>query len=248
LPYPLPTEPVAAGADAIKNLALAIEFIGTSANRDAKHGVPADAASQAALANKRIQWWNTQFGWFESYYAAAGTAGLTVPGLEYGAAGWYPVAGNLPRIDMISNGVQSLAPGATYTLWTPVPSTYGWRNTTDLSFNSSTGRVTVGRAGRYRIFMNLQGGTTAQSNAAIAYLVADEGTSTPLALGKYQTDASYGSVGPVMASDVPLGAGQTLRWLYAAGPNPFAFGANPAGGRASGEFSVQYLGPGLVAS
>lgn len=68
---------------------------GTTAQRDNVFGVPASAGDQAALANRRVTWFNTDLGWWESYYATTGTSGLTAPGLRSGSAsGWYPMAGS----------------------------------------------------------------------------------------------------------------------------------------------------------
>lgn len=69
---------------------------GSTALRDSIYGVPTVAADQASLANRMIAWFNTDKGWFETYYAVTGTAGLTAKGLLSGhSAGWYPAAGSL---------------------------------------------------------------------------------------------------------------------------------------------------------
>jgi len=65
---------------------------GTALERDNYYGTPSTDADRAALANQMPQWFNTERGWWESYYAPTGTTGLTAPGLKVGtAAGWYPV-------------------------------------------------------------------------------------------------------------------------------------------------------------
>lgn len=70
---------------------------GSTALRDSIYGVPGtDATKQASLANRAIVWYNTDKGWFESYYAVTGTAGLTVVGLlSASVAGWYPTGQSL---------------------------------------------------------------------------------------------------------------------------------------------------------
>lgn len=86
---------------------------GTTAERDAHHGVPATDAARAALANQRPSWDNTTTGRREQYYAPAGTPGLAVRGLIAGTpAGWYPAAGELVTCTRIQqNGFQLIAAG-----------------------------------------------------------------------------------------------------------------------------------------
>lgn len=62
---------------------------GTSTLRDTQYGIPATTADKAALANKKVVWYNTTTNMFETYYATTGTTGLTVTGIA-GASGWYP--------------------------------------------------------------------------------------------------------------------------------------------------------------
>jgi hypothetical protein len=65
---------------------------GTTGDRDQFFGTPSTAAAQAALANQKVKWFNTDLGWDESYYAPVGTTGLTARGLESVVpAGWYPI-------------------------------------------------------------------------------------------------------------------------------------------------------------
>ncbi len=65
-------------------------YRGTSVQRDAIYGVPSTDAQRVALANQKINWFNTDLGWTEMYYAPTGTPGLTVPGRTSGGpAGWY---------------------------------------------------------------------------------------------------------------------------------------------------------------
>lgn len=69
---------------------------GTTAERDTAMGIPTSAAARLNLANAGATWYNTDFGWLESYFVPANTAGLTVPGLIVSGtvpAGWYPIAG-----------------------------------------------------------------------------------------------------------------------------------------------------------
>lgn len=65
---------------------------GTTAQRDALYGVPSTDTARVTLANKVPTWFNINTGWFETYKATTGTAGLNVPGVS-GAAGWYQIGG-----------------------------------------------------------------------------------------------------------------------------------------------------------
>lgn len=65
---------------------------GTTAQRDAKFGIPSNDSTKSALANQSISWYNIDKQWFETYKATNGTAGLTVPGVT-GASGWYSIGG-----------------------------------------------------------------------------------------------------------------------------------------------------------
>lgn len=68
-------------------------FQGTTAERDARFGVPANDAQRVALANQQIRWFNTDYGWEEQYFAVNGTFGLTAPDkvMTDAKAAWYPL-------------------------------------------------------------------------------------------------------------------------------------------------------------
>lgn len=71
-------------------------YRGSTAERDALYPAPTTDAARAALANRLVEWFNTDKGMTEVYYATTGTAGLTAKGLAVGhAPGWYPAAGSL---------------------------------------------------------------------------------------------------------------------------------------------------------
>lgn len=65
---------------------------GTTAQRNALYGTPSTVSAQVTLANKVPTWFNIDTGWFETYKAVNGSAGLNVPGTS-GAAGWYQIGG-----------------------------------------------------------------------------------------------------------------------------------------------------------
>lgn len=80
-----------AGAVADANAEYQWRIVGTTAERDARYGVPSTAAERAALANLQPVWFNHDTGREESYFAVTGTVGLIVAGLPAGATpGWYP--------------------------------------------------------------------------------------------------------------------------------------------------------------
>lgn len=65
---------------------------GTTAERDFLYPAPTTDAEKAALANRKVRWYNTELGWEESYYAPTGLTGLTAQGLIAGTPeGWYPI-------------------------------------------------------------------------------------------------------------------------------------------------------------
>lgn len=86
---------------------------GTTAQRDALYPLPSTDAERAALANRLIEWFNTDKGYDEIYYATTGLAGLTVRGLiSPHPSGWYPKAGTA-MFATVKRGVdQSAAAGA----------------------------------------------------------------------------------------------------------------------------------------
>jgi microcystin-dependent protein len=72
---------------------------GTTAERDAIFGVPSTDPQRVELANRKIVWFNTDWGWEEMYFAATGKAGLTAIGLVAMAnSGWYPLGDNGPAM------------------------------------------------------------------------------------------------------------------------------------------------------
>ena len=123
---------------------------GTVAERTATYPNPTTAATRAALANARVRWYNTESGWVESYYAATGTAGLTVPGLVSGvAAGWYPV-GPGPEIHLASSGSQAISTAIPYSGW-DFNQGKSWRRGGAAGLVPATDRVTVKMPGMYDI-------------------------------------------------------------------------------------------------
>lgn len=127
---------------------------GTTTQRDAYYGSPSTAAQQAALANRKVVFFNTDQNWFESYYAVTGTSGLTVTGLVTGtASGWYPLSG--PYAAVANSAQQAFSTGvrATFTQWSAFGSGPSYR--TNSLFTLASGKVTTSLAGRYRIWCRM---------------------------------------------------------------------------------------------
>lgn len=230
-----------------RRVARTTPIAGTVALRDLTFPPPTTVAEQVDLANQQIIWWNTEAGWQESYYAPTGSAGLTAKGLVPGvAAGWYPT-GLGPMIDMIPPA--QFTTGGTNTPvrgWGTLGTGLSKRNGGAgwLTYDDSTGRITMVKAGVYRIFIKTV--LTNGSGTAIFHLVAGA-PANPYNLhdSAYPLDANY-----LITLEVNHGA-----WLAQAGDITYLrcwsgtltvhMRANVAA-TVGGEFLVQYVGPPLV--
>ncbi len=218
---------------------------GTTAHRDLLYGVPSTAAQRAALANAQVRHFNTDLGWEESYYAPTGTVGLTVLGLvASAAAGWYPT-GLGPAIQLVPSATQSCAPGAMFTNWAAPGSGAAWRKGGAGFFTYAAGVITCVIACR----INFQAGLAVQvgSGDTVPYVVRNNTTASPnvLAFAIQSLHVTYGRLVMLTGQNVPMAAGDTMRWTNQAGTATFGTGADSAN-RAAGEFSVQYVGPPLA--
>ena len=121
---------------------------GTTAQRDAKYGVPGTAAARVALANQQVTWYNTDLGWKERYYEVTASSGLTAIGLVAGAtAGWYPINEG-PYIELNAPvGDQSIFFNTFITGWV----LYGRKGGASWFTLNGTDRVDVLKHGRYDI-------------------------------------------------------------------------------------------------
>lgn len=121
---------------------------GTTAQRDAKYGVPGTAAARVALANQQVQWFNTDLGWMESYYEIGSASGLLVRGLFLDApAGWYPTGDGGPYIELTALAEVSNFFNTFITGW----SIYNRRGGASWFTLNGTDRVDVLKPGRYDI-------------------------------------------------------------------------------------------------
>lgn len=214
---------------------------GTTAERNQAFWVPANDAERAALANEKVVWFNTDLGWWESYYATTGTAGLTAKGLVAGTApGWYPV-GLGPYI--------RLEPGTTFaaTPNNPIRSWAGLRNDRNggsawFTYTDADGRITVPRAGRYLVrAQTVQQTGTGTSNFHLRQLNANayerhvDGVATPL-------NSTLFTLAHAEA-EFPAPAGRQFD-LYVQSGTLNVHSGGSTGIR--GEFLVRYMGPLLV--
>jgi microcystin-dependent protein len=212
---------------------------GTTVERDTIFGVPATDPTRVALANRKIIWYNTDHGWEESYYSAAGKEGLVVPALTAPASsGWYPT-GRGPMV-----------------LWEPptqinsVQSTFmdGWswirRRGGAAWFDSADGRlIEIKRHGRYevRVWTVQQSGSGTQ-NYHLRVVAADgstivrnvDGNAFPLHGSLYtRAHAEY--------DDVTLEATQKVGFYVNSGNAAVHVGAIVP----RGQFLIRYIGPPL---
>lgn len=214
---------------------------GTTAQRDNYYGIPAAGAPQVALANRNPMWYNTDFGWWESYLIATGTAGLTAKGLLTGtASGWYPV-GTGPIISLIPSAQYSIA-GVNDTIknWAQpgTAKSYTRGGSSWFTYDNTTGRITLVKAGQYRIRAKTQ------LNAVDTVFVFYIGTSwaTNLDGDMFQGSTSYGKR-MVLEASTRAAAGSWVRILTAVGSGgPANYGGNGVDEN-SGQFLVEYTGP-----
>ncbi|QGJ95261.1 minor tail protein [Microbacterium phage Jayden] len=213
-----------------------VQYAGSTVERDAYFGIPATAAERAALANRSVTWYNTDFGWEESYYAVTGTAGLTALGLAVGVApGWYPV-GEGPFSIMYASGAQSVTASTYVTSWSAWGGNGSIRRGGADWFTYSAGRVTCVKPGRYEAeaMVTQQAG----SGTTVVHLLRDALTvfqrTNPL-------DGSQVQAAVMHQPNVEMAAGQTFSVFNGIG----SYQLNVATGNREvrGFFSVRYKSP-----
>jgi hypothetical protein len=221
---------------------------GTSTERDAYYGVPANAGEQATLANIQPMWFNNYAGCgrWERYYAPKGLAGLTATGLVSGTtAGWYPVVGG-PAISLVPSAQQSISSSMTFSNWAAPGTGASWRRGGSSFFTVTSGVITCVKAGRYSIDLNLWCQTGSGQGAA--YMLRNNTAADPHILTHviYTLSSTYATMGMMRAGDVEMNAGDTVRWYASSiGSAVFGGGGNNSN-RSAGEFTVRYLSPLLV--
>lgn len=205
---------------------------GTSAQRDSSFGVPASDATRVALANRRVRWWNTDYGWEEQYYAVTGLSGLTVPGLESGiASGWYPVGAG-PKIVLNPGASVSASAGNNISGW----SSTEWHRGGTAFLSYSSGVVTVTMPGRYRVRWR----TTLQTGAGELDMWLYVGST--FANDAWELNSTRFKTVGFEYSDVRITGGDTVRGYVNAG----TCDVHVSSSSQRGEFVVEYIGPRLV--
>lgn len=146
---------------------------GTTAQRDAKYGVPGTSAARVALANQQVTWFNTDLGWKERYYEVDATSGLTAKGLVGAPAGWYPIEKG-PFIQLVALAEVNNFLNTFITGWS-IQQRKGGASWFTLN---GTDRIDVLKWGRYdiQVFTNQYGGNTASPVYALQVLATDNST------------------------------------------------------------------------
>jgi len=213
---------------------------GTTAQRNAHFGTPATDASRSALANRRVTWFNTDLGWEESFYAPAGTAGLTAPGLLAGTApGWYPT-GEGPESKMYASGTQNVVAGTYITQWSPWGTGGSSRRGGDDWFVRDAATVVCKKAGVYEVSgMSSQ---QAGSGATVTHILRSGQT----IINCVNTlNASYVTTAPLYQPAVAMNADQNFS-MYA-GIGSYQLFVSTGNVEIRGFLHIRYKGP-LLAS
>lgn len=177
------------------------ERVGTAAQRDAMFPPPANLAQRVVLANRQVRWFNTEQGWWESYYTTTGEAGLTVRGLRTVIAtvavapGWYPMsdAGG-PRRRVVGNAAQNMTSGGLYINWRLTGEDTFWigSGTPGIVGSAATGQtLKAGIAGEYDLEYRL--GLQAGSGTGVFGIYRHFGAATWLLLDPGVLQSGYGT-------------------------------------------------------
>ncbi|QDH93092.1 hypothetical protein QDA02_gp73 [Microbacterium phage Margaery] len=226
---------------AVRSVYRPVPVRGTTAERNERFGVPATDAERAALANEKPTWWNTDFGWEESYYAPTGLAGLTARGLVAGtAADWYPT-GEGPYSRLLANAPQSMAANQYINTW----SQWGTGGSTRrggaawFTYNAALGAVNCLKAGYYDITSmdSQQAGT----GTTVTHILRSGNAIATLA---NVLNSAYATTALKEAPMVAMGANGAIACYSSVG----SYQTNVITGNAEtrGFFHIRYKGPLLV--
>lgn len=207
---------------------------GTTTERDAFYGAYTTVAQQVAIANAVPMWFNVTTRRWETFYAVAGSAGLTVPGLFSGwfTAGWYAA----PSVAADWAGKTGPAYSAPFkNSWTRGMQTPG----SVMNAVADAGGIRIGLEGQYEVIFRQRG----VSNANYATIALNgnrenlenrnNGTGTPPNAGIWGHDHpgynnGYGEssyIGTLLAGDLitagPQAAGTDLVFGTTATPAIF---------------------------
>lgn len=209
---------------------------GTTTERDARFGVPADDVARVALANQRVNWYNQDLGWIESYYTVTGLAGLTARGLMAGtASGWYPI-GYGPEAKLIASASQSVTNATWVTAWNTWGTGGSYRRGGNDWFTHDVagGKVVCVKAGNYDVTLN----SKQQTGTGVTYshLMRNNGTIQAVI---NSLNSSFATTAKFSKGSVAMSAGNTFGYYSESG----AYSLNFSGGEAGGDLSIKYASP-----
>lgn len=221
---------------------------GTSAQRDAKFGVPGTAAARVALANQQVTWYNIDLGWKERYYEVTASAGLTALGLVTGATpGWYPISDG-PYMELIALAEISQTYDAFITGW----SIYNRKGGTSWFTLTGTDRVEVLKHGRYDIgaFTTQTPGAALSPDYSLQVLGTDNVTLIKgVGGGAAMKDPTYNTRPHQEAYDQIILPNQKVAWKLQRGTMPAGDATMQVHGGSEvvehGRLSIKYVGPPL---
>ncbi|MBZ4486285.1 hypothetical protein [Microbacterium sp. cx-55] len=208
----------------------------TAAARDAFWGVPANETARRTLQNRGATTVRTDKGWTERYYATYDAT--TNPG-GVKVAGWYPVGGSMPQIDLYPSGAQVVNSGSLISAWSAPGSGDSIAFGGAEWFSYGGGIITVNRTGVYSVSALVS--VSSASGAAAAFFLTRNGNSSVQAQDTVLTHSGYGTMAHLTAAGISLDAGDTIRVYLTAATQQLS--APQAAGRAQGEFSMRFVRP-----
>ncbi|WNO27804.1 minor tail protein [Microbacterium phage Huwbert] len=215
---------------------------GTTAQRDQYYGVPATSAARVVLANRQPVFFNTDLGWYESYYVVNTLTNPGVPGLQSTVpSGWYPI-GEGPYIRLIPSATFAVNNNVTVQGWAAPGTGKSVRKGGADWFTYSAGFITMPMAGRYRVRCKTQ--LVNGTGTCVFYLNASWDNMN-LDGAYFNLNGSYGTRMDLTTANTYVPQGGTLRLLCAVGSLTVHIGGNNVDEN-SGEFSIEYIGPALA--
>lgn len=222
---------------------LVVPVRGTTAERDIAYPPPGvSVPDQVALANRQVNWYNTDTGWEESYYAVTGLSGLTARGLIAGtASGWYPT-GLGPYCVLQPPGVFNATSGNYVRNWSSATDQRrggaGW-----FTYNAATGLMQIKVAGTYDLsfWTSLQSGV---GTANFILQVPDAGGTVQRAAdgNAFTLNSGMSVVAHAKLDSLQVAAGWQLgAYLYTGALDVHNVPQNPRA-----QLKARYMGPALV--
>lgn len=181
--------------------------IGTTAQRDAAFPDPVATADKVALANRQIIWYNTDFGWFESYYTAIAT-GTVVPILVGGAvSGWFPTHDG-PSAKYGAVGSQAHGNNSVFTNWQGFGTGKSWRDSLLISRpTADLGVLRTELPGRYDLDLTMYFPNGSGTGVYEFAYIESDGAATTRLQNPVVLQATFGQTIQTTIKNVPLGVG-----------------------------------------